>query len=619
MAKQSRNAGRPITVEAVRALATPESFTRGRRYFRAGAVSQLVRRGREVTAEVEGSEIDPYDVTIRLHGGGVAEARCTCPYDWGGYCKHIIAVLLKLGERPDDTVQRPAISKLLADLDRERLIALVEKRLESDPGLASWIEAEVATSIELVGPKGKGASIRRTLVDPAPVREQAQALIKGRYRRRRYWDDYRTSGSENDLQRLVERAVPFLEAGDGRNALRVLEPIAETFVTGWLADAHGTDEDMYLLFDDIARLIAEAALMGDISADERDDLAKQVEDWHDRLAEYGVEDSFPVAIRALESGWEQQGLQAVLSGNARSWPPRGRGDPVEARLTAVRLRVLEACDRPDEYLNLAKAAGCHTSYAAMLVKLERAPEAMEYAMRCFKAPSEAHALAKALREAEEDARALAIGEAGLALEGNESGAQEPDPFHVSSIGPQGLVGLAHWLRDYAGALGKTKLALRAAVVAFEQTHSIEDFRAAETWAGRRWGKVRKDLLENLTAAKHAHDRTRIFLEEGLIDAAVRSAGDARAYTSDTDTLMRLADAAHASHSDWVIRFATAKAASIMDNNRAPYYQEAARWLEKAALAYEAADRQDDWARELDALIDAHRRKYKLRPLLEALR
>ena len=70
--------------DAVRALATEESFTRGRDYVRRGAVSRLLGRGDRLSAEVEGSEFAPYAVTIELHDGGVAGTRRTCDYDWGG-------------------------------------------------------------------------------------------------------------------------------------------------------------------------------------------------------------------------------------------------------------------------------------------------------------------------------------------------------------------------------------------------------------------------------------------------------------------------------------------------------------------------------------------------------
>lgn len=57
----------------------------------------------------------------------------------------------------------------------------------------------------------------------------------------------------------------------------------------------------------------------------------------------------------------------------------------------------------------------------------------------------------------------------------------------------------------------------------------------------------------------------------------------------------------------------------MAAGQAGSYELAAQWLEKAALAYDAAGRYEDWLTRLDGLIERHRRKYKLRPLLAALR
>lgn len=53
-------------------------------------VKNGTRRGQRLTAEVHGSSL--YEVEIDLVTGHL-EARCSCPYDWGGYCKHIGAVL----------------------------------------------------------------------------------------------------------------------------------------------------------------------------------------------------------------------------------------------------------------------------------------------------------------------------------------------------------------------------------------------------------------------------------------------------------------------------------------------------------------------------------------------
>jgi uncharacterized Zn finger protein len=465
----------PISKETIRALATAESFARGRTYFDDGAVSDLRRRDDQLTAEVEGSEFEPYQVSIRLHDGGVADAHCTCPYDYGGYCKHVVAVLLKLADAKTKVIERKPLAELLAGLDQPRLIDLFEKRAESDPELATWIEAELATVMPAPSRQRPRDGLRRTAVDPAPVREQAHALFAARNRRGRYWDGYRSSGDIEELRRLVEKAVPFLETADGANALRILKAIAATFVDDWLNYSYGSDERLHELFTDLGRLMAEAALMSDLAADERDALVETLEDWQRRLEEYGVDDGFHVAIRALQTGWDDPALAAVMAGG-RSWPPSGADDWLEEELTAARLRALEACGRMDEHLNLARAARAHTTYAAMLVKLERTPEAVKHALKSFKQPDEALALAKLLRESGAHDDALKIADTGLGL--------APDDDDTAGS----VVPLAHWLRDYAGGIGKTALALKAARVGVRALPVTGGFSRRRDLGRRRLGR-----------------------------------------------------------------------------------------------------------------------------------
>jgi uncharacterized Zn finger protein len=84
----------PLSEAQIRQHASAESFARGVDYERRGAVGALVLRGDLLQAEVEGSEYEPYRVTVSLDAGGVRAADCSCPYDWGGWCKHIVATLL---------------------------------------------------------------------------------------------------------------------------------------------------------------------------------------------------------------------------------------------------------------------------------------------------------------------------------------------------------------------------------------------------------------------------------------------------------------------------------------------------------------------------------------------
>lgn len=192
---------------AVRALATVESFTRGQEYFRRGAVSSLERRGERIIAEVEGSELSPYAVTIELYDGGLAATRCSCSYDWGGACKHIVAVLLKYNEAPSAVPQRPSLADMIGDLDRQALVALLVKRAGHDPGLEPWLEAELETATP--GVKGKLASA----VNSEVVMRQAERLLSGGYSRRRRWDDDVGAVDEEAFAAMIDNARPFLDIG----------------------------------------------------------------------------------------------------------------------------------------------------------------------------------------------------------------------------------------------------------------------------------------------------------------------------------------------------------------------------------------------------------------------
>ena len=585
---------------AVRALATVESFTRGREYFRRGAVSGLERRGERIIAEVEGSELTPYAVTIELQDGGVAATRCSCSYDWGGACKHIVAALLKYREAPGAVAQRPSLADMVADLDRQALMALLVKRAGQDPGLEPWLEAELETGKP--GATGKVA----TAVDSELVRRQAERLLSGGYSRRHRWDDDVGAVDEEAFAALIDNARPFLDIGKGGDALKILVPLMEALVPAWREQAD-FDETLHEFFSPLGQLIAEAVLMCDLLPEERDDLMVRLDDWQGMLDDYGLDAHLQGAVDALDQGWDEIGLDDALAGRSRSWPPSGKSDWTAERLTQARLRVLDVSGRIDAFLNLANAAGLHGEYAAMLVRLERINEGGDYARIWFRSGEETLQLARLLKDAGHGDAALDLAEWGVSLdaEGNR----------FSGVGS-----LARWLRDNAGLVGRKDLAVLAARRAFEESLSLEDFEVAATLAGPDWIEIRAGLLTSLAAARHAWDRTRIYLSEGMIEEAMRSVDLETLPGNPSDTvLMRLADVAHASDPNWVIGIAERMAGSIMEAGHSGRYVLAAQWLEKAALAYDAAGRFEDWIARIDYLIEKHRRKHKLKPLLVALR
>src|SRR5512137_141822 len=132
-----------FTEADVRAGANDQSFQRGSSYYRTGAVSDLVRRGNLLTAQVTGSDYAPYRIEVTLlDDGSIGAASCTCPYDWGGYCKHIVAVLLTALQGDKITV-KPELDTLLADLTEAQLRRIIRAVAEDQPAFAAAIEQEV--------------------------------------------------------------------------------------------------------------------------------------------------------------------------------------------------------------------------------------------------------------------------------------------------------------------------------------------------------------------------------------------------------------------------------------------------------------------------------------------
>ena len=108
-----------ISEDAILSKVNEKSFARGRSYYESEMVESVVRRGDKLFAEVLGSEEDLYQVCVTL-GEVDFSATCNCPYDWGGYCKHIVAVLLTWIHDGDAVEERTPIEDLLSQIANRR-------------------------------------------------------------------------------------------------------------------------------------------------------------------------------------------------------------------------------------------------------------------------------------------------------------------------------------------------------------------------------------------------------------------------------------------------------------------------------------------------------------------
>jgi len=122
--------------------ATTQSLDNGLYIYRQGKYDLLMLDHKEgglaifkVQSERGG---DQYTVTIRnFQGKKGLTAACTCPYDWGGLCKHRVAAMMALSER--NLIETPEPKKEYAMLDNEvRLPDLSDQSLRTNTADQTW-------------------------------------------------------------------------------------------------------------------------------------------------------------------------------------------------------------------------------------------------------------------------------------------------------------------------------------------------------------------------------------------------------------------------------------------------------------------------------------------------
>ncbi|HLA64873.1 MAG TPA: SWIM zinc finger family protein [Rhodothermales bacterium] len=130
----------PFDEDYVAAQATEKVYARGEALYEDEAAEDVVRRGADLYATVWGSEESPYHLRVRLTDDGVAEAVCTCPYSFEGWCKHLVALALRAVRMPASIPDRPPLAEALDRLDAAQLRAVLLTLADDDPALVEQIE-----------------------------------------------------------------------------------------------------------------------------------------------------------------------------------------------------------------------------------------------------------------------------------------------------------------------------------------------------------------------------------------------------------------------------------------------------------------------------------------------
>ena len=574
-----------LTESIIRAGADAQSFQRGQGYYRRGAISNATVQGSLLSGDCEGTQAPYYKVRVELDEAGIRSAYCTCPYDYGGHCKHVVALLLTYLHHPKQFAVRKDPADLLADLGRDDLIALMTKLMRDQPELYDW--AEAATSVPSAS--GKTKKTKRKKVDSDVYRRQVRNILHsldGMRASEAYWH---VGGLVDQLREVQATAMKFLDAGDADTALAILLALIDEAGDGI---EYIDDSDGYFgsFIGELGQPLAEIVLSLDLSAVEREQLANQLTKKARHLDDYGLDGALEPGIQALTQDWDAAPTGATIEATRRltrrhraefeedwntdedsngeetyadewDWPGASVGDPSAGSplpsvgdyagqaLTEAKLNVLERQGRIEEYLDLCQRAGRHLRYALKLCDLGRVPEAIKFAEKHLASGEEALKMAERLRTLGHLAEAIAIGERGLNLAGTK-------------------VPLGEWLGPVEEAQGRTKQALQAWLAAFPERPSLDTYKTLKRLAGSGWGKLQPQVMAALGKSHDKMALAEVLLFEEEWDEAIKVAEGREVWYSVVETV---ADAVLAHRPEWVARVSLKHADRLMVEPKSKNY------------------------------------------------
>jgi len=580
-----------LTEKQIRERASDQSFRKGEDYYETGAIYNPARQsipgGVTLTAQCEGSSAPSYRLHAELDEGGVRSASCTCPYDWGGDCKHIVALLLMYIHEPDEFSEQKSVNELLAGLEKDALVALITRLVERDPDLYDALELAIPTAKITAQSATSGAARKRqTQVSEGTYRKQINRILKGAYRGDYYddyYDDWSKPGYIDDLEDVRETAVKFLEAGDAEGALTILRVLLEELTEGYDSNMD-YDGDLACVIQDIGMPLAEAILSVELDSSAHSELEKALQEVFDNLDETIEESELEVIFAALEHGWDD------LPDEDTEWETYEEEYwMVLDQLKQARLNVMARRGDDEAFLRLAEKSDTRR-YVLKLLELGQVDEAVK-ASEKLNNTSDAFAVAQKLREAGRLSDAIALAERGLEFKGYDT--------HQ----------LALWLAPLEESQGRKDMALLAYRTAYDEAPGIEIYRHIKRLSGTDWENLQPALMNKASASYSKDVLVDIYLEEKDWDSAIQVAErDSWSF----NLLEKVADAVIPYRPDWVIRFALKQSNDLIEKTQSKLYPIAARWLERAKEAYHQKGQDAEW----QAYIDNLRTTYARRPALQ---
>lgn len=298
-------------------LAGPVILERGRDYFRNGHVVSFeeIEPG-EYEAVVEGT--DNYIVNFKVIDGNIEDHSCTCPYDYGSICKHIMAAVLYLQKETGEirlfgnkskkerksavkkNTVAEQIDKLLDSVTHDDLKVFIRRKCISDPSFRRQVMS--------------GLMYKSAFESPEKYREQIKDILRSAKDKNNFIPWSRVGSVGKAVSLVLDTAMNHITSGNWLIACYICFPVAEEMVKALdYADDSNADigDNISFAFDILAQ-ISESAVPEEIRTYLFDYVIKEYKreifsgwDWQINLLE--------MAVRLVRTDHEAKKVMDILS------------------------------------------------------------------------------------------------------------------------------------------------------------------------------------------------------------------------------------------------------------------------------------------------------------------
>ncbi len=480
----------PMTLERIRARATAQSFSRGESYYHSGVIFDTVRRGNELEGRCEGSDYAPYHIRVMLDGAGdVVSTSCTCPYDWGGDCKHIVALLLTYLHKPELFEARAPVQDALSARSKEDLIALIRQMVELYPDLQAFVDRPVP-----------GQQPRHQPVDTEPFRRELRQAV-------RTFGEWGDRTAEHAVYSVANAAERFQEAGDWSSACAIYQAIIEESL---FDDHYPVDDEgeFVMALNDVLEHLAECLEQDEIAQDDtaRRAILDRLLDayvWDINMGGYGLIDG--VMPDVLLEHVKQDDLPAIreriqATQRRKAQSQYGQWGVEAYERLLIQLDALDNTD-PEMTLQRLREQGLYRLLFGKLLSMGRVEEAVVVISEYLTGPYERLQVLPTLSAAGHDDTAVHL-------------AQETLNHRFDDR-------LAHWLGERYTARGDRNALFSLRLVCMQHNPSEPYYavlkQAAE--AVGTWESVRPEIIRQLDHSEQVEILTRVYLHDQEWDAA----------------------------------------------------------------------------------------------------